>query len=65
MYVLLFSFIFLSYLYYTILFIDYCQTSGFKDEEVAYYIIYLTFAPLIIIVTIFIYLIQKLNKKWK
>jgi hypothetical protein len=65
MYIVLFTFIFLSYLYYTILFIDYCETSGFKDKEVPYYIIYLLFAPIIILFTIIIHLVQKIIKKWK
>jgi hypothetical protein len=65
MYIILFTFIFLSYLYYTILFIDYCETSGFKDKEVPYYIIYLLFAPIIILFTIIIHLVQKIIKKWK
>jgi hypothetical protein len=65
MYIALFTFIFLSYLYYLILFIDYCQTSGFKDKEVPYYILYLTFAPIIILFTIIIHLLQKIIKKWK
>jgi hypothetical protein len=65
MYIVLFTFIFLSYLYYTILFIDYCETSGFKDKEVPYYILYLLFAPIIILFTIIIHLVQKIIKKWK
>jgi hypothetical protein len=65
MFILLFVFLFLSYAYYTILFIDYCETSGFKDKEIAYYILYLTFAPIIIIVTILLHILNKIIKKWK
>ncbi len=65
MYILLFTFIFLSYLYYVLLFIDYCETYGFKDKDLPYYILYLTFAPLIIAITIIVYTFKKLIKKWK
>jgi hypothetical protein len=61
-YFLICFFILFSYVFNIMLFIDYKQTNGLKSSDIAYYMIFLLLAPIVIIIKIITFLFKKL---WK
>ena len=61
-YFVIWFFILFSYVFNILMFIDYKQTNALKSRELIFYIMFLVFAPFVIILKILNFLFRKL---WK
>jgi hypothetical protein len=61
-YFVIWFFILFSYVFNILMFIDYKQTNALKSSELIFYIMFLVFAPFVIILKILNFLIKKI---WK
>lgn len=61
-YFLIWFFVLVSYVFNILMFIDYKQTNKLKSSELIFYIMFLVFAPFVIILKILNFLLRKL---WK